>query len=119
MPQTVYVVEEDSSIRNVLELILADAGYTILTFENFKGLKTQLKQMLPNLILMDMTLRDGDGVAFCESLKSTTLTSKIPVLMMSAHFVLNPKEEIPCADGFISKPFDIADLLAEIGKYVS
>ena len=118
MPQTVYVVEDDSGIRNVVEMILSEAGYEVKAFENFKGLKSQLQLGLPDLILMDMTLHDGSGIAFCEELKSAVSTARIPVIMMSAHFFSDPETEIPCADGFISKPFDIVDLLTVISKNV-
>ena len=119
MPHKIYIVEDDSAIRNVLEMILTDAGYEALAFENFKGLKKQIELVLPDLILMDMTLQEGNGITFCEELKAAESTAKTPILMMSAHFILNPEEEIPCADGFISKPFDVDDLLSTVGKYVS
>jgi len=67
-----------------------------------------------DLIIMDMLLSGVNGTDLCVDLKKNPATSRIPVIMISAH----PNAKEICleagADEFISKPFDMNDILSKI-----
>ena len=68
---------------------------------------------------MDMLLSGVNGTDICAELKENSSTSHIPVMMISAH----PNAKEIClqagADEFISKPFDMQDILSKISKLVN
>ena len=68
----------------------------------------------PQLLLMDMLLSGTDGRDVCRKLKTDPSTSKVKIIMMSAH----PDADKSCreagADDFISKPFDIDHFISVV-----
>ncbi|MFD2517054.1 response regulator [Salinimicrobium flavum] len=65
------------------------------------------------VFLLDIMLPDGNGLDLCRELKNNETTRKIPVVLMSAHADINSMEG---ADDFISKPFDVDELLRRIER---
>ena len=57
----IYVVEDDSSIREIESIALKNSGHTVLSFENAKSFYKQLEKTLPDLLLLDIMLPDEDG----------------------------------------------------------
>lgn len=111
----VFVVEDDADIREMIEYLLSDLEYDVLTFANAKSFTDRLSSQLPDLILLDIMLPDGNGAEICQKLKTEEPTSSVPVVLMSAH--IDPKlQKDSCADDFIPKPFDIEDLAGRIRK---
>lgn len=78
----------------------------------------QMQQAFPDLIILDVCLAGEDGRDICQQLKTNTHTQHIPVILFSA--ILTPYEalETSCADGFLSKPFHIQELLDIVQKYL-
>jgi two-component system phosphate regulon response regulator PhoB len=114
----VFVVEDDEDIRLLIDYILKDDLYQVQLFPDGNTLKKGLSLELPDLIVLDIMLPDGDGVEICRQLKEDAATAHIPVLLMSAH---RSKREIQGnipSDGFISKPFDINRFKAKIDAYM-
>lgn len=116
MQKKIYLVEDDDGIREMLELILS-SSYKVMVFATLRLFHAQMQQALPDLIIMDIMLPDGNGDEAGLSLQDNESTCRIPVLFMSANTKFNLLSEWPLHD-FISKPFDvgvfrqkIADLL--------
>lgn len=114
MPKLIYVVEDDQDISYIVEYILFEEGYRVHTFDTAKEFEAQLLLKVPDLILLDVMLPDGNGIEICGRLKTDTNTSDLPVVIMSAHAPETAILEEACADGFISKPFDLDHLLSVI-----
>jgi two-component system phosphate regulon response regulator PhoB len=122
MAKKVLVIEDDKDIRDAVTLALEDEGYEVISSDNAKILK-QLPELAPDIILLDNWLTDwssdANGQQLSKGLKSNPTTSHIPVIIVSA--VSNIKEiaEAGMADGYLKKPFDLAELAAVVEKYTS
>lgn len=121
MPKKILVIEDDKDIRDTISYALQQDGYEVISSENAKILKS-IKEIEPSLILLDNWLTDwksdANGQQLSKELKTNPSTSHIPVIMISA--VSNIKEiaEAGLADGYIKKPFDLADLSSIVKKHI-
>ncbi|WP_442591868.1 response regulator [Pedobacter sp. AW31-3R] len=110
----ICVLEDDESIREVLEILLTEENYQVNGFASVSDFLKGNKGNEPDLFLLDIMLPDGNGIDLCSMLKSSERTRNIPVLMMSAHSNQMKVEETCSAEGFVKKPFDIYDLLLKV-----
>ena len=112
----IYLLEDDSSIRELLVYTLNSQG---LDAEGF-GLPSQfwsaMEHAHPNLILLDIMLPEEDGLAVLRRLRGTARTAEIPVIMLTAKGTEYDKVIglDSGADDYIAKPFGMMELLARI-----
>ena len=110
----ILVIEDDKDIRDTIVYILEEEDYEVISSEDSKILKS-LDIYNPDLILLDNWLTDwksdANGQQLSKDLKSNPATSHIPVIIISA--VSNIKEiaEAGLANGYLRKPFDLAELV--------
>lgn len=108
----VLVVDDDNDILDVIRIILEDEGYEVSTLDSGREVMDEVANNMPDLILLDVMLCGMDGRDICKSLKSHALYKLIPIIMISAsHNLQGFLDEEGTADGFISKPFDIDNLI--------
>ena len=107
----ILIVDDNEDICEVVTLILVKAGYdahAVGHFEPFSNGNT------PDLILLDIKMGAQDGREVCRNLKSHKETHDIPVIIFSASPDVKDQAEKAGADDFISKPFEIKELLGKI-----
>jgi len=114
MSKLIQIIEDDEAIRDVIEYILQESEFDVNVAANAREFKINLFNTLPDLILMDVKLPDGDGIQLCRQLKQSLDTRHIPVIIMSAHAPAAESSKTAFADDFIAKPFDLNDLLKRI-----
>lgn len=114
MKHTIYLVEDDKDIREVVEYLLTGIGLNIQSYGTISAFRKQLELALPDMMILDIMLPDGNGIDVCHELKSAELTREIPVLLMSAHADGKSPDGKLYADDFISKPFDVEDFIHRI-----
>jgi DNA-binding response OmpR family regulator len=114
----ILVLDDDPDISLMLRLMLEYRGYVVNTAGKPQDAYSFLEKNKVDLIVMDMLLSGVNGIDVCLHLKQTETTQSIPVLMISAH----PNAQKICldagADDFISKPFDMHDILARINQLI-
>ena len=100
---------------------LAEAASRFLEMKRFRVLLrngTDVQNILlndrPDIIILDIALGGLDGRDICRNIKQDEKTRNIPVIMLSAHERLSKAYDDNFADGYIMKPFALAELLAEI-----
>lgn len=115
MKKTIYIADDDSSIREILSVILIDRGYNVILSPD--GLSLDRLDIVPDLILLDIRMAGVDGSALCRYCKAKFSASGVPVILISAN--LDVKEiALECgADGFLSKPFEMNDILNLVQLY--
>jgi len=119
MKKIIYLVEDDNDINDLIKYLLSDVGCRVLAYTTITAFKQALETALPDLIILDIMLPDGDGVEICRELKSIENMQKIPIFLISAH-VNGMKMAIEaCADDFISKPFDINDFTQRVQQKIA
>ncbi len=117
MAETVLVIEDDESTREVLASGLADAGFDVVQAENgVEGLVREAEAD-PQLILLDLMLPDLDGTEVCRRLRTRT---HIPVLVVTAKTDESDAVEAlgAGADDYVRKPFEIREVVARVRALV-
>ena len=115
----IIVVEDNPDIRECLELILSDSGYSVMTFASPEGIFAAIEEHKPDLILMDVMLEGHDGRDICKAIKANRITGSIPVIIISATEGVEKTLADCCASDFVAKPFDIDLLLSKIRSHLS
>lgn len=112
-PARILVVDDDPGMRSLLEVYLGDSGFAVETAGDGAAMWQLLAHGLPDAIVLDLMLPGESGLTLCKEIRSQ---SAVPILMISAHG--EPIERIISlevgADDFVSKPFDIRELVARI-----
>ena len=116
MRNRVVVIEDDKDILDIIDYILADEGYIVNKFDHLVQIET-LTQLEPSLILLDNKLAEGFGNTLCLLIKSQPAVKHIPVILLSASSSLAQVAEKCQADGYLSKPFNIEDLLDIVKRH--
>jgi len=110
----VLVIDDNEDILSMLQAMLTFKGYQASILDKTYELLNKIKQLHPDVILMDKLLSGSDGCDFCRQIKKDDAIDRIPVIMISAH----PQAKVEClaagADFFIEKPFDMNHLLQTI-----
>lgn len=119
MKKSIYLVEDDKEIRELIRLVLEPLDVEISFFETVTDFKKQFGVLKPDLLVLDVMLPDGSGVDICESVKSCSETADIPVLIMSAVEQNRISAETCHADGFIAKPFDIVSFSDTVQRKIA
>jgi DNA-binding response OmpR family regulator len=114
MDATLLAIDDDPDILKVLKANLGLYGFSLLTADSLAAARAILAYRQPDLVLLDLTLPDGDGLEFCCTLKA--LYPYLPVIMLTARDKVTDKViglEIG-ADDYMVKPFETSELLARI-----
>ena len=110
----ILVVDDSKTIRTLCEFILKGTSETLVAVDSIAAAKAEIAKGVPNVLLLDYTLPDGDSLTFCKTLKA----DGIPVILMGGHFAKfdeNAAREAG-ADDVIVKPFKSDPLLNMIRK---
>ena len=115
----IFIVEDDPSIREILEIFLTSENFEVQSFESVTEFSKRDLNDLPDLYLFDVMLPDGSGIDLCNEMKKDSIHAKIPVIIMSAHAQIANFAHFCHPDAFISKPFDIDQMLETIEDVIS
>jgi len=110
----ILVCDDDQGILEMLELLLEDDGYTVVLEPNSVNALRTIEREMPDLILLDIWMPVISGDQILKALKADPQKNSIPVLMYSASTDGRAIAEESGADAFLSKPFDLSELLSEI-----
>ncbi len=115
---TIAVIDDTEDILEALDIVLTSEGFKVVTSTTDVYISDIIngKKELPDLILLDVLLSGQDGRLLVRALKNEPDTAKIPIVMMSAHPNVEKSIRESGADDFLSKPFEIDDLIKVIKK---
>ena len=119
MEKRILIVEKDKGIREVLDYILTEQGYEVKTLSNLANILADIIAFRPQAILLDIIVPGVEGTDVCKTIKSSSNTKHIPVIVISTSPQVTATIKEVCADEVISKPFDLEDLLDTIKKQVA
>ena len=112
----IYCVEDDSSIRELLEYTLRSSGFEVSGFENAADFMAAIAASKPALVLLDIMLPDRDGMQVLHELRAKNETKTLPVILLTAKG--GRLDKIKGLDGgaddYITKPFDVLELVSRI-----
>ncbi len=110
----VYVVEDHDVIRNGVVQYLAISGYEAVGQKNIEEVRTAFESRVPDLLIQDVMLPDGDGFTFVKEMKQRY--PRLPVIFLTARTEESDRIlgfELG-ADDYISKPFSPKELVLRI-----
>ncbi|MCK4268670.1 MAG: response regulator transcription factor [Actinomycetia bacterium] len=116
--ESILIVEDDPTIREVLEYNLKNEGYLITTAKDGQEGLNEAISSRPDLILLDLLLPKLDGLSVCRKLRR--VNSDVRIIMITALGTSSDKVKglADGADDYITKPFDFAELLARIRAHL-
>jgi DNA-binding response OmpR family regulator len=112
-PQTILVVEDETSIASFVSLYLKNAGYNVRAVTTGGAALSSIVAETPSLVILDLNLPDMDGVEVCRRIRKG---SDVPILMLTAR-----DEDVDKiiglevgADDYLTKPFNPRELVARV-----
>lgn len=112
----IYIVEDDTSIRELEQYALQSNGYETRGFEDGSAFWAALKTEQPKLVILDVMLPDEDGCQILAKLRENPTTAALPVMMVTAK-----TSEIDVvkgldygADDYLCKPFGIMEFISRV-----
>ncbi len=121
MTKTILIVEDEPKNLTLLRDLLQVSGYLTIEATDGKQGVELAKSKKPDLILMDIMMPVMDGLEATRILKADATTANIPILALTSYAMRGDAERVLEAgcDGYLSKPFDIRELLKQVAKYLS
>ena len=118
-PQTgplILIVEDEDNIALALGHKLGREGFRLKRIADGKDAMPAIRAERPDLILLDVMLPQFSGYEICQQVRADPALAGVRILMMTARGTAMERRKglAMGADGFVSKPFDLADLIAEV-----
>jgi putative two-component system response regulator len=114
MAERILIVDDESSARAALELLLRREGFEVRNVSDGESALAECASFRPDLILLDILMPGIDGFEVCRRIKATPETRLTPVVLITG--LSDTEDRIKGinagADDFLSKPIDINELLA-------
>jgi len=113
---TILLVEDEPAIQELLAFNVEQCGFRAVKAFDAEAAQAQIKQALPDLILLDWMLPGSSGVELARRLRADARTRDIPIIMLTARG--EERDKIlgleAGADDYITKPFSPRELMARI-----
>lgn len=114
----IFVVEDDESIRMLLEVALRSSGYTVSAFPNAADALAEMENTVPDAAVLDIMLDGMDGITALKLMRANARLAGVPVMMLTAKDSENDKiiGLDAGADDYMTKPFSVLELCARAEK---
>ncbi|OGS21024.1 MAG: hypothetical protein A2252_03765 [Elusimicrobia bacterium RIFOXYA2_FULL_39_19] len=118
--ELIMLVEDDPSIRLLVTENLKNEGYIIKSSDDIESAKKQISTCMPDLVILDRRLPDGDGLNFCREIRISERTKHIPVLFLTALGGIYDKISgfKIGGDDYLTKPFDVKELIVRVESII-
>ena len=114
--KTIFVVDDEHDILELLDLQLTKANFAVKAFDNGTDFLEKLKTEAPNMVILDLMLPDIEGTEICKTIRNSEKYKLLPIIMLTAK-----GEEVDKilglelgADDYLAKPFSPRELVARI-----
>ncbi|HET7823953.1 MAG TPA: response regulator [Anaeromyxobacter sp.] len=116
-PPAVLVVEDDPDLVALLEMVLVESGRRVRTAHEGRAALARVGEEMPGLILLDMRMPGMNGWEFAREFRARHGHGCPIVVVTAAENARRRAEEIG-ADGWLSKPFDLDEVLAMVARFL-
>ena len=112
----ILIADDELAVRQLLDLVLRGQGYEVMTAHNGDELVRMAQDHVPDLMLVDLMMPVLDGYEAIRQMRNDTRTAHIPMVILTAR--ATPNDVVvgfeSGADDYVTKPFNIPELLARI-----
>lgn len=120
MTKRILIADDEPAVRQLLELVLRSQGYEVFVTQNGDQLVRAAQEWIPDLVIVDLMMPQMDGYEAIRQLRNDTRTAHVPMLILTAR---STAEDVVTgfdtgADDYITKPFNIPELLARIRAHL-
>lgn len=105
----ILIIEDDRDTLDLLGYIAGQAEFEVVLRSDVLPL-SEIEQINPDLVLLDHWIGDHYGGELCLKIKQNPATAEVPVIILSALTEIGQIAMDSCADGSISKPFEIEEV---------
>jgi CheY-like chemotaxis protein len=118
MKHCILIYDDDLDILTVCKIILNQHNYRVETRTQSTAIISDIEQLNPDLILMDLWIPEIGGEKAVALIKNNMGTKHIPIILFSANSEIEKINKRIGADGFLKKPFEIITLLGVINDKI-
>ena len=117
--RTILVVDDSPTVRKLIAIKLEKEGHRVVPAVDGKDALAKLNDVMPDLILTDITMPRMDGYQFCKLVRSDETTKHVPVIMLSGKdgFFDKVRGRMAGSTAYITKPFEPETLLKVVNDY--
>ena len=121
--KTILIIDDEPDVLTYLSTLLQDNGYNTITAEDGAVALATIKEQVPDLITLDITMPERSGVRFYRDVKQSEEWKHVPVVMVTGvmkefeHFI-KTRRQVPPPEGYLSKPIDQGELLKKIAELI-
>ena len=113
----ILVVEDDPQVARLVSLVLQRNGRDCQVVSDGTTALLRAKELHPQMIFADLTIKGMNGEALCSALKGQPETRSIPYIVLSGDRDIAEKARQCGADDYLGKPFEFPDLIRLVEKY--
>lgn len=112
----ILVIDDDTSLLQMMSIMLKRAGHTTVLADNGKEGIEAARRAIPDMVIIDVMMPEMSGYEVCKALRKDATTQKIPLLMLTAlsQGEHRGRAEDAGADGFVTKPVTRDDLIKHV-----
>ncbi|MFN4099389.1 MAG: response regulator transcription factor [Pararhodobacter sp.] len=117
----ILVVEDEDNIAIALDYLMTREGYAQQRIATGAGAVELIRETRPDLVLLDVMLPEVSGYEICQNIRRDPVLDGVKILMMTARgSAMERRKGLAMgADGFISKPFELKALRAEVRRILA
>ena len=114
----VLVVDDESDVTELLQYRLEQEGYRVATLNDPLGFVVKVREFEPDLMLLDIMMPELSGIQLCRIVRADASMKDIPVIFLSARGEVEDRIKglEAGAEDYVSKPFNINELMLRISK---
>jgi len=118
---TILAIDDDAQVLNLLMDLLEPEGYQVECVHSAAAGLSRLQHGSVDLILADLLLPDMSGLEFCAQVRTRQQLKLVPIIVLSAASGSCWKQSSAAAgaNSYISKPFDIDELLGRVRRHLA
>lgn len=116
----VIAVDDSREMLDILKSLIAGAGYRFFGASNVHQCLRLVRDVEPDLILLDIQMPEVDGFDLCRQIRAVEAFKNIPIVFVTARRTAQDVKSGIAAGGndFITKPFDTQNLMARLNRWL-
>lgn len=111
----ILIVDDEAGIRDFLHAVLQAEGYSVAVATDGQEALDRVAERAPDVVLLDLAMPVMNGWQFQARLLDLGL--HVPLIFMSAGYDAEEQARLHHAAGYLSKPFEVEDMLKAVGRY--